>query len=109
MVDKPLFDYGELVLTHVLGHTGSNVVGKMAVSGLGGGSTVIAQDDPPDTGTTPVNSLWYETDTGIMFVLIDDGSSIQWLAVGQANLPNITVSDTAPSLPAVNDVWIDTT
>ena len=84
MADTPLSSYPIRTLTHVLGHDASDLVGKLAVSGLGGGSTVIAQDDPPSTITTPVNSLWYETDVGLLYILIDDGSSVQWVAVGDA-------------------------
>ena len=84
MADTLLSSYPDRVLTHVLGHDASDLVGKLAVAGLGGGATVLVSDTAPDTITTPVNSLWWESDTGIMYILYDDTSSIQWVAVGES-------------------------
>jgi len=39
MADQLLTSYPELALTHVLGHTSGNVVGRAAVSSLGGGGS----------------------------------------------------------------------
>ena len=85
MADTLLSSYPDRVLTHVLGHDVDDLVGKLAVEDIsGGGATVLVSDTPPSTVTTPVNSLWWESNTGIMYILYDDGSSVQWVAVGDA-------------------------
>ena len=72
----------------------------------GGGASVTTSDgapaDPED------GDLWYETDTGSMFVYYDDGASQQWVEVGTAGVIAMTTSDTAPSTPANGDLWFDT-
>lgn len=47
--------------------------------GGGGGATVISSDTPP-VGAAD-NSLWYETDTGLLFIRVNDGNSTQWVLV----------------------------
>ena len=55
-------------------------------------STVAAGDDPrfvsvyaaasaPNLLTTPVGTLWWETDSGLLFFLYDDGNTKQWVIV----------------------------
>lgn len=72
----------------------------------GGGASVTTSDgapvDPED------GDLWYETDTGSMFVYYDDGTSQQWVEVGTAGVIAMTTSDTAPSTPSGGDLWFDT-
>lgn len=72
----------------------------------GGGASVTTSDgapvDPED------GDLWYETDTGSMFVYYDDGASQQWVEVGTAGVIAMTTSDTAPSTPSGGDLWFDT-
>jgi len=46
-------------------------------SGGAGVGNVYMSDFPP---AAPVGSLWFETDTGILYVNYNDGSSIQWVA-----------------------------
>ena len=56
--------------------------GKWApvVSGGGGsGSTVYTGDTPP-VGA-PANSLWWESDSGLLFLNYNDGNSTQWVLV----------------------------
>jgi hypothetical protein len=48
--------------------------------GGGGGATIIAQDTPP-VGAAD-NTLWLETDSGLLFVKWNDGNSSQWVAMG---------------------------
>jgi hypothetical protein len=45
----------------------------------GGGSQVYIQDTPPST-TLPAGSMWWKSDTGQLFVLYNDGNSIQWVS-----------------------------
>jgi len=47
-------------------------------SGGAGVGNVYMSDFPP---AAPVGSLWFETDTGILYVNYNDGSSIQWVAI----------------------------
>ena len=42
-----------------------------------GGASVTMSDTPP-AGAEP-GDLWYETDSGFLFVWVDDGSSAQWV------------------------------
>ena len=44
------------------------------------GSAVYVSDGPP-VGAA-VNSLWWESDTGLLWLNFDDGSSTQWVLVG---------------------------
>jgi hypothetical protein len=45
--------------------------------GSGGGVPLYIQSEPPSTPPTP--SMWWETDTGILYVRYDDGTSAQWV------------------------------
>lgn len=43
----------------------------------GGGASVLVSDTPP-VGADP-NSLWWESDTGQLYILYDDGDTTQWV------------------------------
>jgi hypothetical protein len=103
----------------------------------GGGAATYIGDTPPGSPTD--GQLWWESDTGKLFIRYNDGSSTQWVPAttgggGIADAPNdgtlygrqsvawvaalpaanltggkITIGTSAPSSPSVNDVWIDTT
>lgn len=51
----------------------------------GGGSSVFVSDTAP-TGK-PANSLWWESDTGILYVNFQDADSTQWVSVVSATDP----------------------
>lgn len=72
----------------------------------GGGASVTTSDDAPSAPDD--GDLWYETDTGSMFVYYDDGASQQWVEVGTAGVIAMTTSSTAPTTPANGDLWFDT-
>ena len=84
----------------------------------GAPGTTFVGDDPP---ASPIaGQLWWESDSGLLLISYNDGNSTQWVpaAQGPAGPPGpagagvsnkFTVASTAPSSPAVNDVWIDTT
>jgi hypothetical protein len=72
----------------------------------GGGASVTTSDGAPADPES--GDLWYETDTGSMFVYYDDGDSQQWVEVGTAGVIAMTTSDTAPSSPSNGDLWFDT-
>jgi hypothetical protein len=42
-------------------------------------TSIIVADAPPPPQTKPI--LWWESDTGILFIWYDDGSSAQWVQV----------------------------
>ena len=48
----------------------------------GGGSAIYMQDTPP--AGAPDKSLWVETDTGLLFFRWNDGTSLQWVTLGNA-------------------------
>jgi hypothetical protein len=70
-------------------------------SGPTGTGTAAISDGPP---TNPVNgTLWYESDTGTLFVYYDDGNTRQWVQAGGITGP-------APPMDGneyvmVNGVW----
>jgi len=73
--------------------------------------TVYVGDSPPVSPA--LGQLWWKSDSGNSFVYYNDGNSNQWVSSHVGTNPvsggHITISNTAPSSPAVNDVWIDTT
>jgi hypothetical protein len=52
--------------------------GQKWTSGSGYGAIYIA-DTPP---SAPSGSLWWESDSGILYISYNDGNSIQWVAIG---------------------------
>jgi hypothetical protein len=80
--------------------------GVWVISSGGGGASVTVSD------TAPVDpeqgDLWFESDTGGMFVYYDDGVGQQWVEVGGSSVANIALSDTPPSSPAPGDLWFET-
>lgn len=55
-------------------------------SGGGGGSSVFVSDTPPAGAAD--NSLWWESDTGLLYVRYNDGDSSQWVTVISATDPS---------------------
>lgn len=62
--------------------------------GGGGGASVYVQDTPPVGAAA--GSLWWESDTGILYIYYNDGTSSQWVAVsgssGALDLKPITAA-----------------
>ena len=65
----------------------------------GGGSSVFVSDTAP-VGA-PDNSMWWDSNSGILYVRYNDGSSTQWVQIcgsggspttRQAMLPNVMVN-----------------
>jgi hypothetical protein len=85
----------------------------------GGGNKVIVADTAP-TGV-PDNTLWWESDSGLLYVLYNDGDTTQWVlavpvsgmdisALALKDSPIFTGNPTAPTPPAGdNDTSIATT
>jgi hypothetical protein len=55
------------------------------VAASAGGAAILISDTPP-VGA-PDNTLWWESDTGVMYVLYNDGTSTQWVVA--VNVPDI--------------------
>jgi hypothetical protein len=45
-----------------------------------GGAAIYVQDAAPAT-SVPAGSLWWQSSTGMLFVLFNDGTSTQWVAI----------------------------
>lgn len=71
------------------------------IEASGGASVTVSDGTPsgPDTG-----DLWYESDTGSMFVYYDSS----WVEVGGAGVVAMTTSSAAPSGATNGDLWFDT-
>ena len=65
-----------------------------------GGATV--SDTAP--GSPSVGDIWFESDTGDVFVYYDS----TWIDIGGTSVANIATSDTAPSSPVNGDIWFET-
>ena len=52
-------------------------------SGSGGGGSITISDTPPASPTP--GSLWWESDTGILYINYNDGNSSQWVVVSAAS------------------------
>lgn len=64
------------------GNSGGAATSIVAVGGpgaLGGGGGVAVSDTPPASPTP--GSLWWESDTGTLWVYYDDGNTTQWVSV----------------------------
>lgn len=55
------------------------------------GGSVYVSDTPP--AGVPDNSMWWESDTGNLFVRFNDGTSTQWVKVDPASDPNAVRAD----------------
>jgi len=71
----------------------------------GGGASVTVSDATPSE--SEAGNLWYESDTGSMYIYYDDGVSQQWVEVGGSSVVAMTVSDAPPSTPTNGDLWFE--
>jgi hypothetical protein len=79
------------------------IIVQKTASGGGGAATVIS-DTPP--GSPVAGQMWWESDTGGLFLYYNDGSSSQWTQVNGATSANKqTISTSAPSGGNDGDVW----
>jgi hypothetical protein len=91
--------------------------GEAGEPGPTGGQTMYIGVSPPPSPV--VGQTWWESDSGSSFVYYDDGNTTQWVPTNIGSFlessgdevtgGHITIGPTAPSSPAMNDVWIDTT
>ena len=51
-----------------------------ASGGSGGGGSITVSDNPPASPTA--GALWWESDTGNLYIYYNDGTSTQWVAIG---------------------------
>jgi hypothetical protein len=72
--------------------------------GGGGGSALVpTQDAPPDAPQD--GQLWWESDSGDMFIWYDDGTSSQWIQVNSSSTALITTDDVPPVNPVDGMLW----
>lgn len=66
---------------------------------------VIVQDTPPIG--TPANALWWDSDSGGLFINYQDIDSLQWVHLNgsQPGAATVTVSDWSPTSPTTNMLW----
>lgn len=76
------------------------------VTGGGGSASVTVSDDPPVD--PEAGNLWYESDTGSMYIYYNDGDTQQWVEVGGSAVVAMTTSDTAPASANNGDLWFET-
>jgi len=94
-------DSGNTYIWYDDGNTQQWVMQNVMPTGPTGTGTAAISDGPP---TNPVNgTLWYESDTGTLFVYYDDGNTRQWVQAGGITGP-------APPMDGneyvmVNGVW----
>jgi hypothetical protein len=54
------------------------------VTGGGGGTTTIVADTPPDVTSYADGALWWDSETGLLYILYNDGSTRQWTQVSSS-------------------------
>lgn len=74
-----------------------------AVGGAGGGTTVTISDTPP--GSPSAGNLWWESDTGSLYIYYNDGTSSQWMQVTTGVAPKVLIQDTPPSGVGAGTLW----
>jgi len=75
--------------------------GEKWTSGTGFGNIYISDSAP----AAPVGSLWWESDTGILYLRYNDGTSTQWVAIAGGNaLGGVVRYDVAQTLTAAQQV-----
>lgn len=72
--------------------------------GSGGSALVPTTDTPPDAPQD--GQLWWESDTGDLFIWFDDGNSAQWVQVnGGSSAVLIPTDDVPPDNPQDGQLW----
>ena len=66
----------------------------------------VAVGDVPPTGPSP-GDLWFESDSGSLFVFYDDGDSAQWVETGSGSETKATIEigDAPPPNPTIGQFW----
>ena len=55
-----------------------------------------------------VGDYWYDTDTNILYLRVNDGTSDLWLDISTDLTARLTASATTPASAALGDLWYDT-
>ena len=66
------------------------------------GAKVDTGDNPPDSPTEGM--LWWESDTGKLYIYYNDGDSSQWVQVSMGGA-SISISDNPPASPTDGMLW----
>jgi len=72
--------------------TAGATAGSLSWAASSGGASIVISDTPP---VSPVaGALWWESDTGLLYIYYNDGTSSQWvMAAPYPNLPIATVAE----------------
>ena len=92
-------------LNFVGGGVTATASGSISTITISTSARVAIGEDPP-SGASP-GDLWWESDTGELFVYYDDGDgspSAQWVETSGAT-QIVTISDSAPPSPNSGDLW----
>jgi hypothetical protein len=68
--------------------------------GGGGGASVTISDTPPASPTA--GNLWWESDTGNLYIYYFDGNSSQWVAIGSVRSNTIAVGQCRLAISGAN-------
>jgi hypothetical protein len=68
----------------------------------GSNSSVKISDNPP--ASPAVGQLWWESDTGKLYIRYDDGTSTQWVLANPISMV-AAISDAPPASPAGGTLW----
>jgi hypothetical protein len=101
----PIGNTGPAGPTGATGATGP--AGATGPQGPQGTPGVGYISDTPPVGA-PVGSLWWESDSGVLYVYYNDGDSTQWVQAAGSSASggvSIYISDTAPTGASVGSMW----
>jgi len=74
---------------------------QVGAGGSGGGGAVIISDQQPDPTITAVGTLWWNDDTGALFVLFNDGGPTKlWVQIAGAGAINSGMGGTVTKVDA---------
>jgi hypothetical protein len=76
--------------------TYDDALNKLTIAASGGGGMAISIGDTPP-GSPTAGALWWESDSGALYIYFDDGTSSQWIAVSGPAGPQGPVGPQGPS------------
>ena len=93
-------------------YTYNSSKGYWTTASSGTATTQVTTSDSAPSNPAD-GDLWYDTDTGGIFVYYADGTSNQWVQIigqqgEQGPQGTLSTSDSAPSNPSDGDLWYDT-
>jgi len=77
---------------------------KWKVSAAGTGTYALVVSDTPPVGA-PANTLWWESDTGLLYIQFNDGSSTQWVAVSSGSSQSVAKNYIINGAMQISQEW----